>query len=83
MQLLEKQYEADVPKLQSIYPKLNVEKAKALQHFLGLDNAKLYLDTLVSTGSLEEAQKELNKKIGKYKNLTVQDYLTTFASNIQ
>lgn len=81
MNLLTQQYQASVPQLQAIYPKLNVSKAMALQHFLGLNNAKLYLDILVTTGSVQKAQEELDKKIGKYENLTVQDYLRNFAQS--
>lgn len=72
-------YETHNPELLSIYPKLSANKAMALQHFIGLENAKKYLKDAISYGE-EIAQQLLDKKLGnKYANLTVKEYLRKFA----
>lgn len=88
MQKLEQEYEQGVPKLQSIYPTLNPNKAKALQHFLGLEDAKLWLSTVLTEGedaaqkAVEESQKKRTK--GKlYANTPVTEYLRIFANNLK
>lgn len=84
MQMLEQDYQDKLPELLNIYSQLNPDKGKALQHFLGLGNAKYYVEQLVKTGDADLAQEALNKRLGnKYANLSVQDYLSTFVSNLR
>lgn len=88
MQKLEQEYEQNNPELLSIYPQLNPNKAKALQHFLGLSDAKLWLKTFITEGeeiaqkAVEDSQKKRTK--GKlYTNTPVTEYLRIFANNLK
>lgn len=88
MNKLEQEYADSLPDLLNIYPQLNPEKGKALQHFLGLSDAKLWLSTFITQGeyaaqkAVEQSQMDRNK--GKlYKNTPVTEYLRIFAQHLQ
>lgn len=89
MQKLEQEYEQNNPELLSIYPQLNPNKAKALQHFLGLSDAKLWLKTFITSGeaaaqkAVEDSQKQRSETGKLYKNTPVTEYLRIFAENLQ
>lgn len=61
----------------------------ALQHFSGLGDARIYLDTLERTKSYEAAQEALNQSIEKRTgeapptNKTVFEYLNNFSENLE
>lgn len=84
MQKLEAEYEQNLPQLKALYPNINPNKAKALQHFLGLPDTIVYIETLVATGDADKAQAAVEasqKKRGNtYSNLSIQDYLSKFAN---
>lgn len=61
----------------------------ALQHFSGLGDARVYLDTLEKTKSYEDAQEAVNKSIEQRTdkpvptNSTIVDYLNNFFINLE
>ena len=90
---LEGQYKSNVPYLRKNYPQVtnnvNDELLMALQHYLGLGDAKVYLDTLNKTKSYEAAQQAVNDSIeertGKPApvNRDISEYLSNFLYNLE